>query len=39
MEHVDQYVEQGLNKKEAIKKAAEDRGVSKRDVYNEYHRE
>lgn len=39
VEHVDQYVEQGLNKKEAIKKAAEDRGVSKRDVYNEYHRE
>lgn len=39
VEHVDQYVEQGLNKKEAIKRAAEDRGVSKRDVYNEYHRE
>lgn len=39
VEHVDHYVEQGLNKKDAIKKAAEDRGVSKRDVYNEYHRE
>ncbi|QRG70400.1 16S rRNA (cytidine(1402)-2'-O)-methyltransferase [Brevibacillus choshinensis] len=39
IEHVDTYCEQGLNKKEAIKKAADDRGVSKRDVYNEYHRD
>lgn len=39
IEHVDRYVEQGLGKKEAIKQAADDRGVSKRDVYNEYHRE
>lgn len=37
--HVDHYCEQGLGKKEAIKQAADDRGVSKRDVYNEYHRD
>lgn len=39
VEHVDRYCEQGMGKKEAIKQAADDRGVSKRDVYNEYHRE
>nr|WP_216621100.1 16S rRNA (cytidine(1402)-2'-O)-methyltransferase [Brevibacillus borstelensis] len=39
VEHVDRYCEQGFSKKEAIKQAADDRGVSKRDVYNEYHRE
>ncbi|MCX7923780.1 MAG: 16S rRNA (cytidine(1402)-2'-O)-methyltransferase [Clostridia bacterium] len=33
-EHVDMYVNQGMSKKEAIKKVAEDRGISKRDVYN-----
>lgn len=37
-EHVDSYMEQGLSKNDAIKAAANDRGVSKRDVYNEYHR-
>lgn len=39
VEHVDAYCDRGLNKKDAIKKAADDRGVSKRDVYNEYHRD
>ncbi|MGK5511146.1 16S rRNA (cytidine(1402)-2'-O)-methyltransferase [Brevibacillus formosus] len=39
VEHVDHYCEQGMGKKEAIKQAADDRNVSKRDVYNEYHRE
>lgn len=39
VEHVDRYCDQGFSKKEAIKLAADDRGVSKRDVYNEYHRE
>ncbi len=39
IEHVDHYVGQGLSNKEAIKKTAEDRGLSKRDVYNAYHRE
>lgn len=33
-EHLRIYISQGLNKKEAIKKVAEDRGISKRDVYN-----
>lgn len=35
-EHVDRLIKQGLSKKEAIKKAAEERGIPKRDVYNEY---
>jgi len=33
-EHVVMYMDQGYDKKESIKKVAEDRGVSKRDVYN-----
>ncbi len=33
-DHVERYIQQGLQKKEAIKKAAEDRGINKRDVYN-----
>ncbi len=33
-DHVERYIQQGLQKKEAIKKAAEDRGLNKRDVYN-----
>lgn len=33
--HVLHYEEQGLDRKEAMKRAAADRGVSKRDVYNE----
>ena len=36
-EHVDKYVAEGLTSKEAIKKVAVDRGMAKRDVYNEYH--
>jgi len=28
------YLEQGMNEKEAMKKVASDRGVSKRDIYN-----
>ncbi|MCK9906212.1 rRNA (cytidine-2'-O-)-methyltransferase, partial [Frankia sp. Cpl3] len=38
VEHVDRYCEQGMNTKEAVKQAAEDRSLPKRDVYNEYHR-
>jgi 16S rRNA (cytidine1402-2'-O)-methyltransferase len=34
-EHVQMYVEQGMDKKEAMKAAAKDRGVSKRDIYNQ----
>ncbi len=33
-EHVERYVKEGLPKKEAVKKAAEDRGLNKRDIYN-----
>ncbi|GAB6992541.1 16S rRNA (cytidine(1402)-2'-O)-methyltransferase [Paenibacillus pini] len=33
-EHVTHYEESGLDRKEAMRKAASDRGVSKRDVYN-----
>ncbi|HHV28371.1 16S rRNA (cytidine(1402)-2'-O)-methyltransferase [Acetivibrio mesophilus] len=33
-EHYQMYIEQGLPKKEAMKKVAQDREISKRDVYN-----
>ena len=36
-DHVDGYISQGMTSKEAIKKTAVDRGLPKRDVYNEYH--
>ena len=32
-EHVNLYEDQGLDRKEAMKRAASDRGVSKRDIY------
>ncbi len=38
-EHVDMLINSGLTKKDAIKKASDQRGVSKRDVYNEYEKE
>lgn len=34
-EHVDYYINQGNDKKEAMKLTAKDRGVSKRDIYNQ----
>lgn len=34
IQHVNMYIEQGMDKKSAIKKAADDRGISKREVYN-----
>ena len=37
-EHVNFYIKNGLNSKEAIKKVAEDRNVKKSDIYNIYHR-
>ena len=37
-EHVDMYIKKGMDEKEAIKAAAKDRSVPKRDVYNEYKR-
>ncbi len=33
-EHFNMYIKKGLDRKEAIKKVAEDRGLSKREVYN-----
>ena len=33
-EHVQGYIDQGLDRKEAMKAAAKDRGLSRRDVYN-----
>ena len=32
-EHMDFYLDQGVDKKEAMKKVAKDRGIGKRDVY------
>lgn len=32
-EHMDVYLQQGMDKKEAMKAVAKDRGVSKRDIY------
>ncbi|MBS5793845.1 MAG: 16S rRNA (cytidine(1402)-2'-O)-methyltransferase [Clostridiales bacterium] len=34
-EHLEQYLSTGMDIKEAMKKVAKDRGISKRDVYNE----
>ena len=34
-EHMNLYLEQGMDKKSAMKQVAKDRGVSKRDIYNE----
>ncbi len=34
-EHMALYTDQGIGKKEAMKKVAKDRGISKRDVYQE----
>jgi len=36
-EHVEKYINDGDDPKDAIKKAAKDRNVPKRDVYNEFH--
>lgn len=35
-EHVESLIATGLSKKDAIKEAAKQRGVARRDVYNEY---
>ena len=34
-QHMELYLSQGMDKKEAMKLVAKDRGVSKRDIYNE----
>lgn len=38
-EHVAFYTEQGFDRKEAMKQAAKDRGLSKRDIYNALNQE
>lgn len=35
LEHINYYIENGTDKKEAIKKVAKDRNISKREVYSE----
>lgn len=37
-EHMEYYLKQGMPEKEAMKQAAKDRGVSKRDIYNAWKR-
>lgn len=37
-EHIEKYISDGMNSKEAIKQTASDRGLPKRGVYNEYHK-
>ena len=32
-EHMEQYLAKGMDRKEAMKQVAKDRGVSKRDIY------
>lgn len=37
-EHVDTYIAQGMQKKDAVKQTAADRKAKKNEIYNEYHR-
>ena len=37
-EHIQAYINEGLGQNEAIKRAAKERGLARRDVYNEYHK-
>ncbi|MTH55268.1 16S rRNA (cytidine(1402)-2'-O)-methyltransferase [Bacillus mangrovi] len=37
--HVEHYIEKGISAKEAVKTVATERGLPKREVYNEYHKE
>ena len=34
-EHLEYYMKQGMDKKEAMKAVAKDRGVSRRDIYQQ----
>lgn len=36
--HVEEYIKRGMDSKEAVKTAAKDRNIPKREVYNEYHK-
>lgn len=33
-DHMEYYISQGVDRKEAMKKVAKDRGVQKREIYN-----
>ena len=33
-DHMEHYISQGIDRKEAMKKVAKDRGVQKREIYN-----
>ena len=33
LEHMQRYLDEGVDKKEAMKRVAKDRGVGKRDIY------
>ncbi len=35
LEHFNKYIAEGLDEKSAMKAVAKDRGIGKRDVYNE----
>ena len=35
-DHMQHYLDQGMPEKDAMKQVAKDRGVSKRDIYNEW---
>ena len=37
-DHVEKYIADGIDSKEAVKMTAKDRGLPKREVYNEYHK-
>ena len=37
LEHIDIYINQGYNQKDAIKMVAKQRGLNKNDVYMKYH--
>ncbi len=37
-EHIEKYINDGMNQKEALKKVAKERGIPRRDVYSEYHK-
>ena len=38
IEHVEHYIKKDMTSKDAIKQTSVDRGVSKREIYNEYHK-
>ena len=37
-EHIETYINEGMSQKEALKKVAKERGILRREVYNEYHK-